>query len=237
MPPLANHVAEVWTVDLGGSDDQLKRAYALLSVDERERAAKYRFPVHRDRFILARAALRGILAGYLQIAPVEIAFDYSEYGKPSVRAPQTDIRFNTSHSAERALIACTHGVEIGVDIECVRRDLDVDGLAHRFFSNQENERLRALPPDIRHFAFFRCWTCKEAYVKAAGKGLSLGLNQFDVSAAISSPAIVLSTRNEVFALDDCSLIALGTEGVKGFAAATVVQAVGLQVSVLTPDAN
>lgn len=227
---LSDDAAAVWTVALTASSEQVVSAYAVLSEDERERAAKFRFPVHRDRFILTRASLRRILARYLEVDPVRITFEYSAYGKPSVGTPPTDLRFSTSHSADKALIACTHAVEVGVDIECIRRDLDIDGLARRSFSIGEIETLRAIPPDVRHLAFLRCWTCKEAYVKAMGKGLSLALDQFDVSAALASPALVLSTRNEEFTLDDWSLITLGVGAIEGYVAAVVVKGAGLRAS-------
>jgi 4'-phosphopantetheinyl transferase len=232
MPlPLNDNVVEVWVVDLLASRERIEYGFQLLSDDERRRSEQFRFPVHRDRFVMARASLRRILAGYLQVEPTQLAFEYSEYGKPSLVTPQTDIRFNASRSHERALIACSRGRELGVDTERIRRDLDVDDLAQRFFSVEENDRLREVPPDFRHLAFLRCWTCKEAFVKAVGKGLSIDLDKFDVSVALANPAAFLSADTEEFTVNGWSLIVFGTAAVEGHFSALVTRGAALNVSV------
>jgi 4'-phosphopantetheinyl transferase len=93
-----------------------------------------------------------------------------------------------------ALYAVARGREVGIDLEFIRRDLEVEQIAERFLSRQEIETLRAVPTDLRIGAFFLCWTRKEAYIKARGEGLSLRLDQFDVSLVPGEAAALLSTR-------------------------------------------
>jgi 4'-phosphopantetheinyl transferase len=91
------------------------------------------------------------------------------------------VRFNASHSGGLALFAITLDREIGVDIEHVRPMRDLEGIAARFFSTRETADLMSLPEDQREEGFFRCWTRKEAYIKAIGDGLSVPLDSFAVS--------------------------------------------------------
>ena len=104
------------------------------------------------------------------------------------------IRFNMSHSHGVALYAVTRDREVGIDVEFIRRDLEVEQIAERFFSPRETATLRALPTALREHAFFLCWTRKEAYIKARGEGLSLPLDQFDVSLIPGGPAALLSAH-------------------------------------------
>jgi 4'-phosphopantetheinyl transferase len=114
MPlPLAQNVVEAWVVDLTGHD-QVECAHAILSQDERARAARFHFAVDRNRFILARGALRQILASHEGVHPAEITFCYSEFGKPRLRMTHGDLRFNLSHSSDRAFVAGTRGREVAL---------------------------------------------------------------------------------------------------------------------------
>jgi 4'-phosphopantetheinyl transferase len=120
-----------------------------------------------------------VLGGYLGSAPEAVRFEYGERGKP--RLAEGGLEFNVSHSGELALAAVTAGVEVGVDVEAVRGMEDALRISERFFSAAERVVLAACPAAERDAAFFRCWTRKEAYVKAVGDGIALGLDRFDVS--------------------------------------------------------
>lgn len=152
----------------------------LVCDDERERAVRYRFDRDRRRFLAGRATLRLLLAEYLDCAPLELEFLYGPYGKPSVR--RSELSFNVSHSGRAALFAFAPGFEVGIDVELERRETkDDERVAARFFSAREFATMRAQPQDARPRAFLRCWTRKEAYVKARGDGLQLPLQDFDVA--------------------------------------------------------
>jgi len=197
-----------------------------LTLDERARARRFRFPRDRDRFIVARGVLRAILGRYLGVDPGRLRFRYSPYGKPALAGPFEDegIRFNLAHSQGIALYAVSRGREVGIDVEYVRADLADERIAERFFSPREVATLRAVPAEQRREAFFHCWTRKEAYVKARGEGLSLPLDQFDVSLAPGEPAALLSTPGDPPEVTRWSLQALNPG--PGYVAALAVEGNG-----------
>src|SRR5262249_45142380 len=135
---------------------------------------------------------RMLLASYLGTSPAELCFAYSAHGKPSLAAPSSSLQFNLSHSHGAVLFAFSQGRRIGVDVEQVRHDLNVEEIATRFFSTAEQ---RAIGQSLdKYAAFFHCWTRKEAFVKAVGEGLSLQLDSFDVSVAADLREVALTTR-------------------------------------------
>jgi 4'-phosphopantetheinyl transferase len=193
---LAEDEVQLWRLDLESLRAEENRWRSGLSEDERTRADRFHFPRDRQLFTASRAILRIILASYLATEPNTISFSYSEKQKPSLGAEHaaSNITFNVSHSGGMGLMAFTRRREIGVDIEHIKRDFEVEGIANRFFSETEQRQLAALPSAERFEAFFRCWTRKEAYVKATGDGLSLPLHQFDVSIAAGENDALLATH-------------------------------------------
>jgi 4'-phosphopantetheinyl transferase len=193
---LDNNGVHVWRADLDQEPSIVGQFQHTLSVDERLRAHRFYFHQDRKRFIVGRGLLRTILGRYLDRAPEKLAFKYNHCGKPSIvsKAGAEPIRFNVSHSHGTALYAITRDLEIGVDLELIRDGLEVEQIATSFFSRREVSALNALPAELRRRAFFLCWTRKEAYVKARGEGLSLPLDQFEVSLSPGEPAALLSTQ-------------------------------------------
>jgi 4'-phosphopantetheinyl transferase len=156
-----------------------------LSPDECERAARFRFPRDRAKFIAARAGLRRILSGYVGRDATTLRFEYGRSAKPALPGGPP---FNLSHSGEIAVLGVA-GFEIGVDVEHVR--LIKEDIAGRFFAREEIAALVAVPEERRAEAFLACWTRKEAYVKAVGDGLLMPLDEFAVSVAHDQPARML----------------------------------------------
>ena len=172
-------------VQLEASDDNYSRCFSWLPADETARAARFRFDEHRRAYVLGRGALRALLANYLGIRPAEVAFVYGPHGKPGL-APQLKnqargLRFNASNSGNLAAYAFTRDCEIGIDIERHRALTDLERIARRFFSAEETAELLALSGDQQTDAFFRCWTRKEAFIKAMGGGLTIPLASFQVT--------------------------------------------------------
>lgn len=192
---LSRDEVHVWRAQLNLDTVDMEHARATLSSDERARASRFHFPKDREHFIAARATLRIILARYLNRDPAQLEFCYSPFGKPDL-APSANpdgIRFNLSHSQGLALYAITRDHDIGVDVEAMRPNFDWEDIANRYFAPKEVEALRLVPVSLRAEASLNCWTRKEAYVKARGEGLSLSLDQFEVSVAPGEPARLLHT--------------------------------------------
>jgi 4'-phosphopantetheinyl transferase len=174
------------------------RFQALLSVDERRKAERFRFEKDRRHFIVRRGILKVVLGHYIGIEPSQIQFCYGKNGKPVLadKCGGGTVRFNLSHSEDISLYAFTRDHEIGVDIEHIRDILEMEQIAERFFSTREKAAFRALPESNRKEAFFRWWTCKEAFIKATGDGLSWPLDRFDVSLITGESASLLRIEGD-----------------------------------------
>jgi len=220
-PELLGPALHVWQFPTTISESAYAGFAELLSPDERTRAARFHFEKDARRFVVARASLRSILTGYTLSPAAGLRFADARHGKPGLIDAARDIRFNLSHSGDQALLAVALGREVGADVEAIRTDVETDKLAERFFSAAERQALRALPPERRVAAFFRCWTCKEAFLKAQGIGLSRSLGSFDVDVNPGHPARLVATRPDPSEAGRWSLHEL--EAPPGYAAALAVE--------------
>lgn len=185
----------VWRTSLNVAASSLAKFRQILSPDERERADQFHFEVDRRRFVIGRGYLRLLLGEILDMPANTLQFDYDEFGKPSLIPMHVlPLQFNVSHSGDLILIAITVDRAVGIDVERVRTDLDLDRIAAHFFSANECKILASLAGHGRYEAFFTCWARKEAYLKATGVGLSLPLHQFDVSFLPDEEPRLLATR-------------------------------------------
>ena len=195
FPTLSAPEVHVWHANL--DDHAADNLQLLLTADEISRANRFHFAKDKNHFIVARGLLRKLLAGYLGIGAADLRLVYTEKGKPALAENQQSLlNFNLAHSHGRAIYAFARGREVGVDLESMREDVAGDKIAERFFSPAEIVALEAVPPEQRQQAFFDCWTRKEAYIKARGDGLSLPLDEFDVSLAPGEPAALLRNHKE-----------------------------------------
>lgn len=186
----------VWSVRLNGSDATVAAFSQLLPASERERCARFHFEIHRRRFAVSHGALRILLARYSGIPPQQIKFRYGHAGKPVVDDSHANLAFNMSHSGDLAVYAVARECELGVDVEQIRPMADLERVASHFFSEEECGDLFALPAGERTQAFFRCWTRKEAYIKALGEGLNVPLQNFRVTLLPDEPAALVYTKLE-----------------------------------------
>ena len=203
----------VWLTDLGNADICLESCADCLSSAERERAARFKFAWDRNRYLIAHGALRSILATYLGVDAAAIDFNSGPAGKPKLagKLASEALEFNLSHSGEIALIAVTRSNEIGVDVECIREDFAFKPIAQRFFTAKEVASLQDLPVDLQREAFYKCWTSKEALLKAKGTGLSGSLDEVQI-VLTTGPGVCVT-----FAAGEWSLTELSPIG--GYAAA------------------
>jgi 4'-phosphopantetheinyl transferase len=188
----------LWAVPLGISAEKFSYFKSILSLDEQERAGRFRKSRDAQRYIAARGSLRSLLGRYLTIEPDRLRFAYDPSGKPRLAGeePLTSIRFGVSHSDDLALFGFSRGHKIGVDVERIRPDIDFEDLAARYFSPSEFQKLRALPADQQREAFYCGWTRKEAYLKARGEGLSFPLDRVEVSLTPDEPAMILKASGD-----------------------------------------
>ncbi len=223
LPVLFEKSIHVWCASLDSLAPSAGDFAEALSAEEHQRASRFCFAQHRTRFVVARGLLRMLLSHYAGIETKRLQFCYGAYGKPSLAGAGEDsqINFNVSHSHELALFAFTRGRAIGVDLERIRPVLDAPQVAQRTFSKNENSELHALSESEREQAFFNCWTRKEAFIKAKGKGLSFPLDSFDVSLMPGEPAKLLRTRFDPEDAASWSLHALHPAA--GYAAALAVE--------------
>jgi 4'-phosphopantetheinyl transferase len=205
---------------------------SLLSPDERARGERFRFARDRAHFVSGRAELRRRLSGVVGADPRRIEFSYGVAGKPSCAT--SGLEFNLSHSDDLAVLAIAHGanVHLGIDVEVPRPNHDhLDELvARRFFAPGEVRGLLALPASERQAAFFRCWTRKEALLKALGGGLSLPLDDFEVTFKAGAPARIVRT-SEPLARGAWTLFDLSSVDARCYAAVAVGTHEGVSLTI------
>ena len=176
---LDSGTVHVWKVDLAPTGKLIEKCLGVLTDDERKRARRFRGEQLQHRFIVSHGQLRIVLARYLAIPPRSVEFELGDYGKPRLAGTSLDqgLVFNISHSNDIALFAVGYDRAIGVDVEVWRDLRDLEALVDRWFAQEEKVHWQLLHTSQRQAWFFRIWTCKESFVKAVGKGISLGLDR------------------------------------------------------------
>jgi 4'-phosphopantetheinyl transferase len=184
IPPLPDGEVHVW-LDQVPDDASAQADWAgLLTATELETARRLRVPARRASFVRGRWLLRTLVAGYAGVPAPSVTLEKLGKGKPFVTGPRAALGLEVSISRSGGLLAVSLGRRvggIGVDVEQEIATRDLVGVAERFFAAEEFVQLAAQPPGAWAAAFYRCWTRKEAVIKATGEGLSLPLGDFAVS--------------------------------------------------------
>jgi len=184
---------QVWTANAVCPQSTFGVLEGTLDSDERARAEKFRFDRHRRRYVFSRGVLRHILASSLRCDPRQISFDTNSYGKPFLRGQRdaVNLTFNVSHSEEMVAIAIANDRSVGIDVEFIRPVDRRDEIAHRYFVDEERSLMDSAPHHLKDQVFYVCWTRKEAYIKAVGKGLSIPLTTFGTAMPLGASGRVV----------------------------------------------
>ena len=193
---LPSNEVHLWLISIIALEDRLKDLSNLLSEEEIKRAKRFHFEKDQKRYIATRSMLRKILSDYCQSEPEAQKFGSNQYGKPYLR-DNGWLRFNISHSGDKILFGFTRNRELGVDIEYIKPFKNAHQIVERYFSDHEKAQFKSLPEHMKNKAFFSCWTRKEAYIKALGKGMSLPLDEFTVDFWPGTSACLLDTQHDI----------------------------------------
>jgi len=171
-PRLDDGDLHLWRFRLDLPLEAISDLHPLLSPDETARAERLRIPPKKLDFIAARGRLRQILACYLDTSPAALRFAYGPAGKPAIAFPESPLAFNLAHAGCWGLLGiCARG-GIGVDVEWLKRPVDIGQIAGWAFGEDIRAELDALPAEIKTRRFFQHWTTREARLKALGTGFS-----------------------------------------------------------------
>jgi 4'-phosphopantetheinyl transferase len=189
-------VVQLWTVSLSVSDETLRSYFSCLCDLEKARANRFKFAHDRRRFVVARGTLRHLLAQQFACLPESVEFCYGEYGKPKIKPSSKlhnlsggfadDCQFNLSHSGDLALCALGYHRAVGVDVEMIKPIQRLERMMERCLSAREQMKVNMTADPLR--AFLQRWTCKEAYLKAIGKGLIQSMQTVEVD--MSEPRLL-----------------------------------------------
>ena len=223
---LGEHEIQVWSAEIDQTEERVSHLEAILSPDERERAARFVFARDRIRFVVCRSVLRKLLGGYTGEPADSIGFEYGAKGKPELAG--RGYCFNLAHSESLAVIGFARSGPLGVDVERIRPMPDGESIVNRFFSSAERTVFAVLPTELKLKAFFNGWTRKEAFVKALGDGLHVALDSFDVSISPGDEPRLLSFEGDCCKAADWSLFHL--EPKPGYVAALAIAGRGWKVT-------
>jgi len=176
IPRINGEAIHTWGIHVPDMLGQLDALGEVLTNNERDKALRFHRPADRHSSIVSRGALRILLAGYAGCSTGEIRFTYSDNGKPHMEG--SNIAFNVSHSGDWVVLAIGCDRAIGVDVEKIKREMDVGPISSRYFSPEEQAYLNSAA-DV-HAAFFQLWVRKEAHIKACGSTLFAELARLSV---------------------------------------------------------
>jgi len=181
LKPLGKTDIHIWKINISSHHKAWEENISVLSQTERIKTERLINPILQQRAKSIRVQLRLLLSTYLDKHAADITFEQATYGKPYLL--NENLNFNISHSQDTALVAISQLDQLGVDIEYWRVLSEREGIVRRHFSSEEQAQWAYVEASQREEFFFNLWTCKEAFIKATGRGLAMGLSScsFDLN--------------------------------------------------------
>ena len=184
MPPLRLPGVLVFLLSMTKAGIVKKHFFDNLDTTETIRSKRGVAPDIDHRFMVGRAALRGILTAIHDRACPEKAwrFGTSTHGKPYILSPSGPVPcFNLSYATCFIAIAVSRTAEIGVDIETCHK-IPGDELPWHLFSGYERHLLKRSTEQEFPNVFFRLWTLKEAIAKRTAEGFATEFSDISIPA-------------------------------------------------------
>lgn len=172
---MSTETIQIWHCNIAADSANYQDYWRVLDVAEQAHAEKMKIDLLHKRYVEVHGRLRYLLAGILDEQPEKIRIGKAEHGKPYL-VDTPELVFNLSHSASAMVIAVGWNCQLGVDMEYYKPRTSLAGLVDKCFAEEESAYWRKLSDDRKVTEFYRFWTRKEAFVKATGRGIGLGLN-------------------------------------------------------------
>lgn len=177
-PNLPNDTVQILTFTYADFFSEVDSFWQILDVKQCQKADNFYFEEHRTQHIIAHGLLRLVLAHYTLQEPQDIVFNIESKGKPFLHENSGEWQFNMSHTNSLVSIAIGKKSQVGVDIETVKFDKNIEGIAQRFFAPSESAEFANYSGALQTEKFYRLWTHKEAVLKATGEGIAGGLDSW-----------------------------------------------------------
>lgn len=179
--PTVSPTVDIYQLDGSAfDDDHLNALLRYLPPAEQARKNQIGHPQARRNFVLGRAVLRSRLSQVVGLLPSELAIGTGPHGKPGLISDPA-VQFNLSHGGDWLVVALSIRHSLGVDLEPIQPRRNLPGLCRRYLSDREAHTVLAQPSRYQAEHFLRHWTCKEAYVKGLGIGLTQTLTTLDLT--------------------------------------------------------
>ncbi len=161
-----------------------------LSNIETERMKRFHHAKHQHAFLISHALKRAALAHVLGLEPNELEFGIGSQGRPFIMGKaQHNLQFNLSHTDGLVALAVSLDAYVGLDVESLTRKIPETAFAARFFTPPEHDDILVHEQTPNSHRLLEYWTLKEAYIKAEGLGISIGLDTFYFDLSQTHPHI------------------------------------------------